>query len=350
MRVFADLHHAELYYSLQLLFEKRLGAELYRPIGLDWYEQGYWHVFPHIDTARQFLGTDQAINIPKDVHGNPLPTSARVNQFYRFEDGIYYVTDVTKGKVNRGITLDKFKEMEFDVLIASMPNHIGPYQQLIQRFQPKAKLVFQVGNAWGYMPGVKNVLSSTAPFTVPAGINACFYHQEFDLDTFKYEEPSPNRNRVTSYIHYMRNKELMDAVAARLPGWEFRSYGADMEDSIMETSKLADSMRDSSFVWHYKPEGDGYGHVIHNAFAVGRPPIVWGDFYRGKIAWELMEDGVTCIDISRKSADQIAQEIQYWSDPERHIQMSKASKDRFASLVDFDREEQEIRKFLENLR
>lgn len=351
LRVFADLHHAELYYSLQLLFEKRLGAELYRPIGLDWWHQGYWKVFPHIDTAKQFLGLDQAINIPKDVHGNPLPTSARVNQFYTFEDGIYYVTDVTKGKVNRGVTLDKFKEMKFDILISSIPDHIPQWNRLISEYQPNAKHVFQVGNAWGYQGGVKNILSSTAEFTVPQGINACFYHQEFDLDTFRYSDPTPNRRRVTSYIHYMRNKDLMNGVAEMNKDWEFRSYGAGMEDSIMETAKLADSIRDSTFVWHYKPEGDGYGHVIHNAFATGRPPIVWGSHYKTKLASQLMVHGETCLDVEKLGSTlALLGAISRYSEPDRHLEMCQKAHSRFKQVVDFDAQEQRVRKFIEELR
>ena len=41
--VFADYHHSGLYRSFELLFEKRLGGTLFKPIGWDWWNQGYWH-------------------------------------------------------------------------------------------------------------------------------------------------------------------------------------------------------------------------------------------------------------------------------------------------------------------
>lgn len=347
MKVLADLHHAELFYSLQLLFEKRLGWELYRPIGLDWYHEGYWKVFPHIDTAKQYLGLDQAMEIPKDLHGNPLPPSARINQLYREEDGIYYVTDITKGKINRGITLDKFKDMEFDILLSSMPPHIQPFNQLIQKYQPKAKHIFQVGNAWGRQAGIKNILSSTASFATPVNINACFYHQEFELETFRYEPPTVH-NAVYSYIHWMKKKDLMNKITSQLPDWEFRSFGANMEDGIAKTKDLAQQMRNSAFTWHYKPEGDGYGHTVHNTFASGRPPIIWGSHYHGKIASQLFTHGETCVDAEVVGSN-LPQYLETMSQPQNHNPFCEAVYNRFKKVVNFDQEEIEIRKFLERL-
>lgn len=350
MKILADLHHSDLYYSLQLLFEKRLDAELFRPIGLEWYEQGYWHVYPHINTARQYLATDQAQWAPRDVHGNELPPSAVLNKNYRYEDGIYYISDPTKkGIVNRGITLEKFKSMEFDILISSIPPHIGPFNSLIAQFQPRAKHIFQVGNAWGHQPGVRNILASTSPFPVPAGTNVCFYHQEFDLDVFYYAPPTV-RNRVTSYIHYMKGKEMMNRCASALPGWEFRSFGAGMEDGIMETHLIADSMRNSAFIWHNKPEGDGFGYSIFEAFAVGRPPVVNGGQYQGKLASRLFSHMSTCIDVNQLRGQSLPQILlAIAGNPSWHNQMCEAATNQFKKFVNYDADELRIREFLGRL-
>lgn len=56
MKVLADHHHDDLYESLRILFEDRLGWELYRPIGTEWYTEGYWDVYNHPDTVTQYLG------------------------------------------------------------------------------------------------------------------------------------------------------------------------------------------------------------------------------------------------------------------------------------------------------
>ncbi len=55
MRVLADYHHGSLLRSLVMLFEGRLGMELYRPIGLEWFHEGYWAVSELKRTAREFL-------------------------------------------------------------------------------------------------------------------------------------------------------------------------------------------------------------------------------------------------------------------------------------------------------
>lgn len=357
MKVLADLHHADLFYSLQLLFEKRLGAELYRPIGMEWYHEKFWNVYPHIDTAQQFLGLNQAINIPKDIHGNPLPESARVNQSYRFEDGIYYVNDLTKDKVQRAITLDKFKAMEFDIIISSMPQHIGPFNRLIQLYQPKAKHIFQVGNAWGQQPGVKNILASTYHFPVDSSINVCFYHQEFDLEIFKYD---PTRAlgqmaqscppRISSHIHYLNNPGLLQLYRDTLQTFTFKTFGAGQEDSIFKTVDEAAEMKKSAFIWQYKPEGDGFGYQIHRAFALGIPPIVWRSHYAGKLAGRLMEDEVTCIDLQGLSVHEGARKIHKAWQPDNYLKMSEAGYNKFKQVVNYDEEEVKIRKFLEELR
>ena len=119
MRILCDFHHDALLYSLQLLFENRLGHELYRCVGLDWYKEGYWHVFPHPDTAGQFLGLDQPSNKPRDIHGNELPPGARCNENYTVEGETYLVVDPKRGVIQKAIELETFKKMKFDILISS---------------------------------------------------------------------------------------------------------------------------------------------------------------------------------------------------------------------------------------
>ena len=349
LRCFCDLHHADLYYSLQLLFEKRLGAELYRPIGLEWREQGFWNVYDHPATAQQFLGLDQAINIPKDVHGNYLPEGQQLNLNYRFEDGIYYVHDPSHNKIQRAITLDKFRNLKFDIIISSIPDHIAPYNKLIQLYQPQAKHIFQVGNAWGHQPGVKNILSSTAPFGVPPDINICFYHQEFDLNVFKYTVPTVH-NVIGSYVHCMPQPELLSQYRSLLPEFSIISYGAGMDSVLHGSHSVAEKMRNSSWTYHFKPGGDGFGHSVISSYACGRPALVWRNQYQGKLADSLFSHEQTCIDMSLNRPEVNAQLIRKWSEPELHKTMCQNAYNRFREMVDFDAEEQKIRSFLSQLK
>lgn len=353
MKVLADFHHDDLFYSLQLLFENRLGWELYRPIGLEWYTEGYWNVYPHIDTAKQFLATDQATNKPKDIRGNPLSNRECLNANYTEADGIYYIVSPTKPDVvSRAITLQKFKDTQFDIIVSSIPNHIEPFNRLIAQFQPKAKHIFQVGNAWGHLPGVKNIMASTSPFSAP-DINTCFYHQEFRLDWFKYEPPQEHKT-VNSYIHWMNGKELIDNLRVKLPDFKFVTYGAGMEQSICATQDIANTMINSAFTWHYKPEGDGYGHVLHNSFACGRPVIIVSKYYTGKLGGQLLVPDKTCIEFIGNNVstglNNLAQNLRKYSHPDIHARMCEQTYSKFKETVNFDYEYQNIlRPFLDRL-
>lgn len=348
-RVFADFHHSALYHSLHLLFEKRLGWELYRPIGPEWYHAGFWKVFDHPATVNQFLGLHLASTLPCSSTENLLSEDECRNLNHQEKDGIYYIQETETGCNYRAVTLDRFKEMEFDIIISSIPQHINPFNQLISQFQPRAKHVFQVGNAWGHQPGVKNILASTAPFSVPAGVNVCNYHQEFDLDVFTYEVPS-TYNTVNSYIHYMKELNLMDQVASFLPEWKFQSFGAGMRDSLSGFGLIADAIRRSSFTWHYKPEGDGYGFSIHNSYACGRPAIIVRSHYAGKLASFLFEDRITCLNIEGIFPSDCVKLIEHYGQPEEHVKMCQASYKRFTSIVNFDDQfETRIKPFLGRL-
>lgn len=329
MKVLADLHHGDLYYSLHLLFEKRLGFELYHPIGTDWYEEGYWHIFNHPATVQQYLSLEQAA---------------------RVEDDIYYILDATKeNHYRRGVTLATFKDMKFDIILSSIPSHIKPFNKLIQLYQPQAKHIFQVGNAWGNPGEVQNILSSTAPFFVTPNINACFYHQEFDLDMFSYTAPQDNTS-VGSYIHYMKGLDVLECYKKTLSDWLFTTCGASMDISFQQTRLLAEHIQSTGWVWHYKPEGDGYGHILHNAYACGRPTIINTNHYQGKLGSLLLEDKVTCVDISQRSVYDNAALLRQLANPEEHQAMCERAYKRFCDVVNFDEEEVKIRKFIQNLR
>jgi hypothetical protein len=352
MRILADFHHTELYHSLKLLFEGRLGFELYRQIGMEWQEQGYWKVFDHPATALQFLSINQQEDPgPPGLDGEVFEKEDLENWEYAFQDDIYYVRDFSKDVINKAITLDKFKDTKFDILIASIPQHINPFLELIRRYQPQAKLIFQVGNSWTHFPGVKNILSSTAPFAINPGVNICFYHQEFDLNIFRYVPPESENNKVVnSYIHYMKELNVLDVYKTHLPDWRFTTYGAGMDDVLHNQFDISNTIINSGWTWHIKPEGDGYGHSLYNSYACGRPTIINCNYYAGKSADTLLEDTVTCIDIGNRGVPDNIEVLKNFSNPDAHAQMCENAYNRFCEVVNFDEEEIRIRKFIENLR
>ena len=113
MNIFADFHHFSLWKSFEYLFEKRLGHQLFRPIGMDWYPT-WWKIADPYEmpgrTATQYLDT---------VGHTPDHPE---------EDGILYYDHM------KGITLKKFKDMPLDIIIATIPEHIEIYQKLLKAF------------------------------------------------------------------------------------------------------------------------------------------------------------------------------------------------------------------------
>lgn len=342
MNVFVDCHHGDLFYSLQLLFEKRLGWNLFRPIGMEWFTSGYWKIgdpYPDpSDTAKQYLNTT-------DKTWNPY---SNLNGDYTVEDGIYNVYDPVHGVHQKAITFEKFKEMEIDIVISSYQPHDAVYAELIRQFKPKTKHIAQMGNIF-QTTEVPNVMCSTAPYPAPEGKNVVFYHQEFSLEAYCYKPPESSV-KICSFVNLLPKKELFELYSISLPEFDWKAYGASCPDgTISKDKRIGEIMSESLFGYHVKPGGDGFGHVIHNWFACGRPVLVSGDEYKDKLAGQLLIDDVTCIDLDKRSFNSNLSKIQYWSDPENHKEMCANVIKKFHEVVNFDQEEQKIRKFLDYL-
>jgi glycosyltransferase involved in cell wall biosynthesis len=103
-------------------------------------------------------------------------------------------------------------------------------------------------------------------------------------------------------------------------------------------------MRDSDVAWHTKQWSDGFGHVIHNWFAVGRPVFGYAGYYASQLAGPLWVEGVTSFDLEGKSPDDVVRLLaELRQDEERHLRMSEAAAARFREVVNFDDEAEQIR-------
>jgi len=329
--VFSDFFHGALYYSFHLLVEKRLGGTLMRPTGYDWYKKGFWgyHVAPGV--IKQYLE----------------PPS---KDFLR--DGIYYVPaqEGTIRYIQKAVTFDKFLELDFDFVITCIANHEASFHNLIQEHKPEAVLIRQLGTPfercnWNIS---RNIFNPTTK-QIPADVNMVRYHPEFSLEDYCYTPPTTH-NAITNIMHalptspvaplwYEYKKAMADYV------WKMHGFGG--EDGVLPEHLKAKAFQNSSFIFHLKWCGDGYGFVIHNAYACGRPCIVKGSHYRHLTAGSLLEDSVTCIDLELGSKEQNIEKIRHFSKPENHVQMCKNAHNRFKEVVDFDKEFEEIKKFLE---
>lgn len=347
--VFTDFHHAGLLNSLILLFEKRLGGQLYRPIGKDWYEKGFWKIYDHPATVEQYLGIGGAT-----PDGTPKLNEVTGIAYYVGDPIIYYCKDIDSGQTNRAITFEGFMNTPFDIVIASVPQHIEPFKKLCEIHPSHPKLIFQIGNAWSAEAGgAKNIMAS-AKVDFPPGTNGIIYHQEFDLNTFSYKLKEKEK-KIYSFQNclgttelYKPDWELFLALEKLMPDWEFRSYGGQCRDGWCNgTKELAEKMHEATFGFMCKTNGDGYGHVIHNLAATGTPLITRLADYRGKLAEPLIVDALTSLTVDNRTPEEIAEIIE--ADYQTLNTLSLNIYRKFKEVVSFDAEEVEIREFLDRL-
>lgn len=349
MRVLADYHHHDLWESLELL-AARLGWDLYRPIGMEWFDRGYWNHERkwHGDAvARQYLerwGDDLA------------PDSEGAG---RRHDRSH------PGRWHKIIGLDAALSTGWDVVISSLAhNHDG-----FARFAAEVGAVFglQVGNVRFSAADMAEDRWDLAAFGLVSGYLPVepprphvVYHQEFSLDAFR-PAPPPRDNpfRVASFV------QCYPQDAGAYPYWvetakrsrelDWRVYGAYGEaptdeyaaGNIDQCAAVGDAMRASDIAWHAKRWSDGYGHVIHNWHAVGRPMFGFRRYYADQMGGALWLEGETCFDIESRTVDEVVRLIRHFrEDRDAHLEACAASAARFREVVDFDAEEQAIRAML----
>ena len=303
MNILTDFHHNSLLRSFVMLFEERLGMNVYRPIGLEWFYEGYWAINDQLDTAKQFLDVETQV-----LADNTPP----LNVVKDYSDGVYSVYDPGNVTTHNGITLEAFKSRKFDFIIASIPAHIPLFQELIKSFQPDAKLIIQIGNNWD--PNIfrgLNVLGSVKPGNIQDA-NVIYYHQEFDTKVFKPTARKTN-NVISSYVNLLQELPIgwkdFAELENSIPEIKFNSYGGQCRDGNMNGAiELAKSMSNDDLVFHVKDHGDGYGHIIYNAYACGRPAVIRSSLYRNQLAQELFNDK-SCIDLDQYSTDDAVKKI-----------------------------------------
>lgn len=305
--------------------------DIYRPAGLEWFNEGFWAINDNADTAKQFLDTQSAF-----VPDNTAPLNIVNDE----SNGIYHIYDPGYESTHKAITLDAFKSMEFDFVIASIPQHIHLYQKLINQYQPKAKLIVQVGNNWSsnIVQGL-NVLASVKPGLLDNS-NVVYYHQEFDIDIFKPLNYKTD-NSINSYINILQNmnqgwRDFTNLENLLVNEVKFNSYGGQCRDgSIAGASLLADSMNRNSMIFHVKDGGDGYGHILYNAYACGKPVIIRNSMYDNCLGQELFNDE-SSINLDGISIEDAAHKVRkILSDEELLNSMSIKAYETFKNNVDF---------------
>lgn len=341
MRIFADRHHGDLAYSLQLM-AKRLGAEIYFPFGVDWYHKGYWKIAdPYPDpmpTVHQYL-----TNGFKPVDGT-VPLSEVKSSI----NGVYEIEDTVHGTTLKGISYDAFMATHFDVVIASFPNHGECYQRLAN--EKGCKFVQQIGNIW-QTSNAKNQLIATS-FIPPEGTNFVRYAPEFD--TYYFNNIQIPTQAIVSLINCLPQKDRdyrwWRDLQVALPTYVFASYGGGCDNgSLGMILEQAKKIIASKFVYHVKEHGDGYGFVIHYALAAHRPVITSMKDYRDKVAGKWLEHGKTCIDIDQfPNMAAVAKYITDMSEHDYSAMIDNLRKKAY-EVFDFEQQAESIKQFFNNL-
>ena len=189
--VLVDRHHAGLFHSLQLLFDRigqRIGAPyvaLYTPQGHEWWDEGYWNfgrdAYGDDRLARQFLDWD-GDTYPHTTHDPEFPETA--------------IHGITLGQA-RAYTLSPGG---WDFIVATLQDNQHGFSRFAR--EAGAQFVVGVGNTgqmidWGLDPLVLN--SSEMPI-LGRGVTV---GQEFDSDGLFARAPITNALRIGSFANCM---------------------------------------------------------------------------------------------------------------------------------------------------
>jgi len=334
IKVFTEWHHGGLFHAQVLLWEKRLGGQVFGPVGYEWVKAGYWRLSGKPETQKQYLE-------PGYCHQRG--------------DGKLYYFDKAENINQRRISLDNFKKEKFDVILCTLQEHEKSFRWLRDKYQPQAAYIRLVGNTGEQVDWDRfdNFIDTTGLYQPPSRINSIKIAQEFPLDTFYYKEPE-NHTTVTNLMNCLKEADAYQIwlwLKGKLPDWKFFMHGSLGDDGMIDgLSALGDKIRDSAFIFQVKHHGEGFGHVIHNAYACGRPVITVAEFYRGKLAERFLIDGFSAILLDDKSPDEALEQIKYFADPQRHKQMCENARGLFEKYVDFDDDFKRFKIFLTNLR
>jgi hypothetical protein len=339
--VLADYHHSDLFESLTMLFHDRFGYDFYRPIGLSWFTEGYW----------QF---------EKAYHGDAVAKQYLGRWDGDRDCGDHWERDDTThpGRVYQMVTLEQARSQSWDIVLASVPENEEGLHEFARSVG--AKFGIQVGNQWSYNAwdlADFGLVSSTLPYACPKP--HVFYRQEFSLVDFRYEYPPAERNSIGSFIQCFPEsavpyQEFLD-LARAAPEFDWKVYGAYGSHPLDEyacgnlspTPAVAEGMRRTRTIWHSKSWSDGYGHVIHNAFAVGRPVVGRARYYADKMAGPLWVEGVTSFDMDAHSPAELLTILRRLrDDDDYHRTICEAATARFREVVSFDEDAEKIRAML----
>ncbi len=375
MNVLCDFHHTDLFRSFRTLFENRLGMKLFRPIGEDWWEKGYYH---H----------------PEPVYGRGCLSKESFHRGHLRDydsSGPSHYPHGSDWKEWSWITLAEASE-KIDIIVSTHPANERAYAKFQKEARPRAERIRYIGNE-GEEPSEisKNLLCSNliAHQASKKKYHSLFFHPEFDTALYSWSEPprweKPVIRTFLNYIYHnapQSDKPLYQKHRAALiskyyffthglgtpppgvdlpPGDPLWSYllekngaGYRMPDLIRSDGEpetheeISALMKQTNLAWHVK-NADGYGYALHQLYACGRPVICRREDYRGKTGALLLQDKKTCVMLDGNERDDI-RKIERFLEPDENARMCRRAHDRFRKVVNFEAEAVAVKKFLRGLK
>lgn len=361
MRIFSDFHHGGLGRSLFLLFQHRLGHELYFPSG-DFAQWANCH----------FAGAWLTPN----VASNGGVPSQHLNEH---------------GELRNVIGMDEFLSTDWDAVIITRPESEPLFRDLLSR-HPKGlgiKRIGQAGNEgsrfdWGFVP---NFLSSdyVSFLLSPKDINRMHYMQEVGMQ-FAPEKFVPLTatslktintfiNCLASFNGWQWNGDvswnhgecphcggahpriepgisiagIWREMKGELSDHTFCDYGINNSLGMQNEKDMPELYISGALTWGYKTY-DGWGHSLAQSVSMGRLALVPRRFFRYRSASQFLIPNLTCIEADW-TARACIDKIRWFTDSlERANIYSEACFNAARAIFNWPKEAFRVREFMENLR
>lgn len=354
MKVLCDAIHADLWESLRLLFEVRFGWQLYRPIGMEWFTSGIWNF------ERATLGDAVARQFLEPWASDTRVTEGMLDPYAVTAEYSVRPDSSHPGQSIRLVTLEQARNQDWDLVLATLAENETGLCGFAH--DNAAHYGIQVGNQgaanqWGMAEF--GLLSVTTPGFVPFKPHVT-YRQEFSLADFHADGGAlAQPDLVSTHVQCITQTAdygLFRDLAARTPELSWRWFGhCEPRDELWggdcpNTPAVAAQMHRARVAFHAKRWSDGYGHVVHNLAAIGRPMLATTDYYADKLAGPLFLEGVTSYSIDHHSRDELAAIVRRLAtDDDTWRTMCEAMAARFAQVVSFDAEAAQIRTMLDGI-
>lgn len=384
LKVLIDQHHTDLFRGFQMLFEQRLGYEVYRPSGPEWYPRFYWHPI-----EGEALGNlmPHAVFDPL-VHKSVLPppedqSKGKLWQNFRLglNDGVRF----------RWMTLDQAKDL--DLIVCTIARNESRFHDLKNYLGLKCPIVRYTGNTMeslnldhfdiflpAYLPDYEQYVKTGKK----PGI---LYHPEFDENLYSYSPvPLLDKPIIRAFLNFMYHHREPGGMYEK---WtHYAGYGAEVGAvaymhgvgtppagididlnmpmdlalekigrlDLQDRSKwpdlrcnrgeapnhpiLSGLMKLSNIMIHPKWLQEGYGFVIHQFASCGRPPVI-PRHYESLSAKFFLQDKETCIFMT--GDDQTDRANFHWAlKPENNARLGETIHKRFKETVNFEDEAERI--------